>query len=515
MIIKGKSRTGGAALGDYLLSEGRYAKNAHENERVEVWQAVGLAEGLTLQKILGSYELSAEQSRCQKPLYHVQLRTDEGEPLTREQWLAAVEKLEERLGLTGYDRVIVAHTKDEQAHVHVAWNRIDYQTGLAAELNHDARKRLDVARELERDFGLRELRRAGQGRLSQKEETFAIRHGKDPQLLKDIMQTCWRHAENGQEFTAHLDAYGMTLVKGDRRDFLIVDREGDYYAVTRVTGSRAKEVREKLSDLDREQLPSLQQAQAAAKEWQKGELLKLQAVDRNRLEMKQWRELASLDERLTQKEEMRGRLQQGQQEDRDQRQQRKEARLAATLYDRGDLATMQRDAMKEIRERWATRIREGRQPQGQERNAAAFQKYIHSAFTRVEAQQQRQTERLTVEQYFARRKAGVTDPERDRQAKRILLFKQFDKAQTAATANAAQKEQERSEHQRREQERTARERAEHDREWARQGKPVEGGEKEQTDRRQREKEALLKRMREGAADYERRQERGGGRTRER
>ena len=81
------------------------------------------------------FERSAERTQCAKPLYHVQMRSAEGEHLTREQWLYSVEKVERKLGLTGHDRVIVAHTKEGQDHVHIVWNRIDYERGKAAALH--------------------------------------------------------------------------------------------------------------------------------------------------------------------------------------------------------------------------------------------------------------------------------------------------------------------------------------------------------------------------------------------
>ena len=125
MIVKARSRTDGGALANYLLSEGYYAKNRDENEHIALWEGAGVAEGVKLQTLLHSYELSAATTHCAKPLYHMQMRSAEGEHLTREQWLYSVEKAEARLGLVGHDRVIVAHTKEGQDHVHIVWNRID------------------------------------------------------------------------------------------------------------------------------------------------------------------------------------------------------------------------------------------------------------------------------------------------------------------------------------------------------------------------------------------------------
>ena len=58
----------------------------------------------------------------------------------------------------------------------------------------------------------------------------------------------------------------MILAKGDKRGYLAVDREGDFYLVSRVTGHREKEVREKLGDLDRDRLLTLHQVRDQMKE---------------------------------------------------------------------------------------------------------------------------------------------------------------------------------------------------------------------------------------------------------
>jgi hypothetical protein len=106
MIIKARSRANGGALADYLLSVGKFAKNREENERIEIWEALAIEYGDTLHSILQSFEETALPSSCRKPLYHVQMRTDAGEHLTREQWLSAVDRLEQRLGLEGHERVV-------------------------------------------------------------------------------------------------------------------------------------------------------------------------------------------------------------------------------------------------------------------------------------------------------------------------------------------------------------------------------------------------------------------------
>lgn len=266
MIVKGRCRAGGRALGDYLLSEGRYAVNRDENEQVKIWQAFGHQEGHSLQDILSDFELTAAGTRCEKPLYHVQIRTADGEALTSEQWLKTVQTLEDRLGLSGNERLIVSHVKDGHEHMHVVWNRYNYDTREISELRHDAHKRLAVAREMEREFDLRQLGSAKTGKLSQREQQSAERLNKSAETIKAELRAAYNHAETGQEFCDNLSQLGYVLAKGDRRDFLAVAREGDFYAIPRAIGEKTASVRDKMQDVPEEQLPTLSEAQKRLRE---------------------------------------------------------------------------------------------------------------------------------------------------------------------------------------------------------------------------------------------------------
>ncbi len=261
MIIKGSIRTDGKALGNYLLSEGRYEKNRDKNEHIEIWQAFGIEQGDTLQNILADFQHSAAGSQCEKPLFHVQLRTADDETLNREQWLESINRLEDRLELRDHERVIVTHRLNGQDHVHAVWNRMSTEHKNAAELHFYKHKCTDLARELEREFGLRELsNNRKRGKLSRDEEQQTLRHGKAPQEVKEAMRACWQQADNGQSFAAALDERGYLLAKGDRRDFVIVGSEGEVYSVARITGSKVAEVRAKLADLNPENVPGVEEA---------------------------------------------------------------------------------------------------------------------------------------------------------------------------------------------------------------------------------------------------------------
>lgn len=335
MIIKGNVRKDGGSLGNYLLSEGRYAKNQQKNERIEVWQANGYEQGDRLQDILNDFEHSAIGTQCEKPLFHVQIRTGEGERLNREQFFETINRLEEKLELSGHERVVVAHTLGGQEHVHVVWNRIDHEQQKAADLHYYKNKSADLARELEREFGLRELSQSKQqGKLSRDEERQAIRHGRAPQEVKAAIRDCWQQSDSGQAFAAALEDKGYMLAAGDRRDFVIVDEQGGAYSVARVTGSKAAEVRNRLSDIERDNLPSVDEAKDIQFDRYHG--------NRSAREEMEWEDgLAEAGIRKAENDDL---------TKREKKTEKRHAHVMATLYSKADMVTVQQSAMRYLKE---------------------------------------------------------------------------------------------------------------------------------------------------------------------
>ena len=339
MIVKGNIRTNGSSLGSYLLSEGRFEKNKEKNERIEVWEANGFEQGDRIQDILADFEHSAAGTQCEKPLFHVQIRAGKDEQLTRDQFLESVNRLEEKLELTGHERVIVAHTLEGQEHLHVVWNRIDHEQEKGAELHYYKHKCTDLARELEKEFGLRELSSEKQkSKLSRDEEQQVIRPDQKPQEVKAAVRECWEQSDSGKAFVNALDERGYLLAAGDRRDYVIVDELGGTYSPARLTGSKAAEVRKRLSDIDREALPSV----AEAKEMQDDRAHGIKTAR----EQAQWEEaLAKAAIEKAEQEAQAKRLAQREEKYRQEElaKQRRE-RKAATLYSKADMVSVQNDA---------------------------------------------------------------------------------------------------------------------------------------------------------------------------
>ena len=75
------------------------------------------------------------------------------------------------------------------------------------------------------------------------------------------IQELWMRSDGGKAFQAALEDAGYTLSQGNRRAFAIVDKNGEIYSLSRQLkndegkGMRAKDLRERLSDIELDVLP--------------------------------------------------------------------------------------------------------------------------------------------------------------------------------------------------------------------------------------------------------------------
>ena len=89
------------------------------------------------------------------------------------------------------------------------------------------------------------------------------RLGTDVREIRNAILDCLEHSDNGKAFKAALEERGLMLANGDRRDcFVVIDQAGGHHALNKkLTGMTLAETRTRFADLDRSQLPSVEQAQ--------------------------------------------------------------------------------------------------------------------------------------------------------------------------------------------------------------------------------------------------------------
>ncbi len=265
MVIKGTSCAGARRLATHLM-------RTDTNKRVEVRELFGVAAE-DLKGALLEMEAVAAGTRATKPFYHASINTRADEPLSDEQRTHAIERLEEVLGLTGQSRVVVVHLKEGREHCHIVWSRIDLERMKAISDSHNYRKHEEVSRALEKEFGHARVQgahveRDGKerpDRTPSHDEMLATAHGAvSPKDAKVLMTELWRQTDSGQSFKSALEEKNWLLARGDRRDFVVIDPHGGTHSLARrIDGVRAKDVRERMSDIDAEQLPSVGEARTA------------------------------------------------------------------------------------------------------------------------------------------------------------------------------------------------------------------------------------------------------------
>lgn len=268
MIIKGESVGGAARLATHL-------NRADQNERVELREIRDLA-GRNVREALQEMEALGAGTRTEKPMYHASINTLASERLTDAQRDHAIETLEQKLGLIGQPRIVVIHLKKDREHCHIVWSRIDLERMAAISDSHNYAKHEEVARQLEREFGLTRVQgahaeRDGKPRPkrtpSHAEMLQAERTGLTAQRVTEQITGLWRDTDTGKAFADGLYRAGYILARGDRRDFVVIDpRGGTHSLARRVEGARVKDIRERLADLDPRDLPSVAEAKGIQRE---------------------------------------------------------------------------------------------------------------------------------------------------------------------------------------------------------------------------------------------------------
>jgi len=271
MILKGSARSGGSDLATHLL-------NAYDNERVELADIRGTIAD-DLHGAFAEFEAVASGTKAKKPLYS--LSVNPSEPLTREQYIEAVEAIEYKLGLTEQPRAIVFHIKDGREHCHVVWSRIDGTEMKAIHMAHDRRKLCDMAVRLAEQYGhelpegLKAWKQREQFKKDKLEATLAENaqqkeSGITPEQRRDQITAAYREADSAAAFRHALEERGYILARGDRRAFAVVDRFGDVHSLSRyLKDVSRKDMRARMKTLDAASLSSVAQAQEQARAQQK------------------------------------------------------------------------------------------------------------------------------------------------------------------------------------------------------------------------------------------------------
>lgn len=269
MITKGNSSTG-RGLAAYLKKEG--------NDRVEVWEIRGAAIN-DLDAAVDDWREFSKGTKCEKPIYHAQLNPDRA--LSREEWDKAIAIFEKEMGLEGHPRAVVMHEKKGREHVHLVYSRFnDLETMRAWSDSWNYLKHEKASREIERELGLEKTqgvhveREEGPPRPdrtpSHKDIQQGERKGQDAREVKAEVSALYAKANgDGTAFVEGLEDAGYTLARGDRRGYVVLDREGGVYSLSRMAQIKAATLRDVLRDTPLEKLPSVGEVKEQRQEREK------------------------------------------------------------------------------------------------------------------------------------------------------------------------------------------------------------------------------------------------------
>lgn len=391
MIAKGNPHNSGPYLARYL------AASSKGNENAELAELRGFASDNVFDAFALA-QLQADGTHCQKPLFHVQVRTPQGEELTRDQWGHVTERIEKHLGFSGQPRAVVFHQKDGHKHMHLVWSRIDADTMTAIDPGLYKRKLKEICRKLEKEMDLQQVRNERDSSEktqppARPEYEQSRRLKTDVKAIRETIRDCWDMSANGVAFAAALEKEGLVLAKGDKRAFVIVDKEGGYHALgKKITGVTAQKTRAKLEDIKAEQLPTVERAQGIQRERRDREEAAMSERGEKKTDEERW------NEAVKREEERRGDVLKEEEERR--------TRVLSEEKEREELALAEEEKWREAGSREEERRREAfkaqaerqveqaREMQAQEQQLAAYKEELvrRAEEARREEERRRQAE---------------------------------------------------------------------------------------------------------------------------
>lgn len=268
MVIKGASRRNIGFWSKHLTDD-------TANDRAELIEKRGLAAD-TLPDMLREMQDAARLTRCENFMYIASFNPCAGEHLTERQWERAYEIFEKQRGIPeGQPRIVYEHEKHGRTHRHVVWGRIDtermraFPDALDWKICAAASQQIASALGLERTPGILD-REPGTPRPERRPKSWemfrGMRSGRDPRDIKAEVTALFRASADAGEFVAALERHGYRLLRGDRRDFCIMDSAGDVHSLARrIGGCNAEQLHAFMRGIDRESLPGVAEARASQK----------------------------------------------------------------------------------------------------------------------------------------------------------------------------------------------------------------------------------------------------------
>lgn len=278
MIMVASQRGGTRQLAAHLL-------NDRDNDHVTLHELRGFMAD-DLKGAMTEAHALAKGTRCQQPVFSLSLNPPKDAPVSLEEFVAAADRAEEKLGLKDQPRAIVIHEKEGRRHAHVVWSRIDTDQMKAINLPHFKLKLNSLSKELflEHEWDLPEGYRTNGWKnplnFTLADWQQAKRLDLDPREIKQALQSAWQQSDNLKSFQNALEERGYHLAKGDRRGFVVMGAASEPMSLSRWLGVKPKELEARLGKPER--LPGVEKTKATLNKGLRQNLTKVLKEDRQR-----------------------------------------------------------------------------------------------------------------------------------------------------------------------------------------------------------------------------------------
>jgi hypothetical protein len=215
--------------------------------------------------------LSETLTKAKNHFYSMSINPDfRAYEFTRAQYFEYIERVEEKLGLSGQPRAIIFHEKHAREHCHVVWSRCDVQNKRAIHISHDKLKLMALTIEFAREHDLtlpkRYFTRAFGNQISQYENYKKRITGLSKEEHRALVTEAWQVSDSARAFTSALEERGYILATGDQ-PYVLVDIYGGMHTLPRALGLKKREVLARLEkDLPPEKLLTVEDAKKAVAE---------------------------------------------------------------------------------------------------------------------------------------------------------------------------------------------------------------------------------------------------------
>ncbi|MEM9376406.1 MAG: relaxase/mobilization nuclease domain-containing protein [Pseudomonadota bacterium] len=275
MILQGNSRGGASDLAAHLMKP--------ENEHIELHELRGFASNELMGALNEAYAVS-RGTRCKQFLYSLSLNPPLDQNVSTAAFEAAIEQVEEKLGLSGQPRAIVFHEKKGRRHAHCVWSRINVSEMKAVQMSFDHEKLQAVSRELFLEYGWK-IPEGLAKREHSNPRTFTLadwqqarRIKKHPHAVQRDFEDAWAISDSRAALIHALDERGYRVALGRKNRPVAVDMNGEVFSIARQAKKaniKTKDVRFRLGDVDG--LPDVETVKAEVAEEMRGNLDRLKA----------------------------------------------------------------------------------------------------------------------------------------------------------------------------------------------------------------------------------------------